>query len=57
MRDCVSFPRYYELFDADGRLREPGGAEGAAKTMLDQLEWWGSVLRDARLERPLPATR
>ncbi|PJE94720.1 FMN reductase [Streptomyces carminius] len=57
VRDSVSFPRYFELFDADGQLLEPERAEGDAKQLLDQLEWWGSVLREARLARPLPATR
>ncbi|MEU8349016.1 NAD(P)H-dependent oxidoreductase [Streptomyces sp. NPDC048845] len=39
VRDCVTFPRYYELFADDGTLKEPEGAEAAAKTLLDQLEW------------------
>lgn len=48
VRDYVSFPRYYLLFAPDGTLLEPEGPEGAAKSMLDQLRWWGSVLHDAR---------
>ncbi|MFC4587896.1 NADPH-dependent FMN reductase [Sphaerisporangium corydalis] len=52
VRDYVSFPRYYQLFDADGRLIAPEGPEGSAKAMLDELQWWGSVLRDARRDRP-----
>ncbi|MGW0731185.1 NADPH-dependent FMN reductase [Streptomyces sp. NPDC002851] len=51
VRDYVSFPRYYELFDADGTLKDPEGPGGAAKVLLDQLLWWGSVLRDARRDR------
>jgi len=55
VRDVVSFPRYYELFGPDGTLIDPEGPNGAAKAMLDQLMWWGSVLRDARRERPYAA--
>ncbi|MFD4143597.1 MULTISPECIES: NADPH-dependent FMN reductase [unclassified Streptomyces] len=52
LRDYVSFPRYFELFAPDGTLVEPQGPNGAAKVLLDQLEWWGSVLHDARRDRP-----
>ncbi|TDC75136.1 NADPH-dependent FMN reductase [Streptomyces hainanensis] len=52
VRNYVSFPRYYLLFDEAGRLREPGEPAGAAKTMLDELDWWGTALRGARRERP-----
>jgi NAD(P)H-dependent FMN reductase len=55
VRDVVSFPRYFELFGPDGTLIDPEGPNGAAKAMLDQLLWWGSVLRDARRERPYAA--
>lgn len=52
VRDYVSFPRYYQLFGPDGTLHDPAGPNGAAKVLLDQLLWWGSVLRDARRDRP-----
>ncbi|KQV13695.1 NADPH-dependent FMN reductase [Kitasatospora sp. Root107] len=52
VRDYVSFPRYYLLFGPDGTLLEPEGPDAAAKVMLDQLDWWGSVLHDARRDRP-----
>jgi NAD(P)H-dependent FMN reductase len=52
VRDYVSFPRYYELFDADGSLKDPTGPNQAARTLLDQLLWWGSILHDARRDRP-----
>jgi NAD(P)H-dependent FMN reductase len=55
VRDYVSFPRYYELFTPGGTLHAPEGPEGAAKTMLDQLFWWGTVLHDARRDRPYAA--
>jgi NAD(P)H-dependent FMN reductase len=51
VRDYVSFPRYYELFGPDGVLKDPEGPNGAAKAMLDQLLWWGSILHDARRDR------
>ncbi|MFJ3789594.1 NADPH-dependent FMN reductase [Kitasatospora sp. NPDC090091] len=57
VRDYVSFPRYYLLFDADGTLREPAEPESAAKVMLDQLLWWGAVLHDARRDRPFTPAR
>lgn len=53
VRDYVSFPRYYELFAPDGTLREPEGPGGAAKVLLDQLEWWATALDEARRARPL----
>lgn len=44
VRDYVSFPRYYMLFDENGRLRDPQEPEGAAAALLDQLHWWTSAL-------------
>ncbi|GGN79542.1 FMN reductase [Streptomyces albiflavescens] len=55
VRDYVSFPRYYELFTPEGTLHAPEGPAGAAKIMLDQMLWWGSVLHDARRDRPYSA--
>jgi NAD(P)H-dependent FMN reductase len=55
VRDTVSFHSYWELFNADGRLRNPEGPQGAAKVLLDQLAWWGTVLHDARLNNPYSA--
>jgi NAD(P)H-dependent FMN reductase len=52
VRDYVTFPRYYQLFSPDGTLRDAEGPNAAAKVLLDQLLWWGSVLRDARRDRP-----
>jgi NAD(P)H-dependent FMN reductase len=57
VRDYVSFPRYFELFGPDGKLKEPEGPAGAATVLLDQLHWWGSVLHDARRDRPFAAGR
>lgn len=49
VRDYVSFPRYYLLFDAEGNLTEPEGPAEAATAMLDQLRWWASALAAARV--------
>jgi NAD(P)H-dependent FMN reductase len=48
VRDAVSFHQAPGQFDEAGRLRQPAAAEAAAAVMLDQLVWWGDVLRDAR---------
>lgn len=48
VRDYVYFPRYFELFDADGRPHDPAVPEAAALAMLDQLHWWTSALAVAR---------
>ncbi|MFD6161273.1 NADPH-dependent FMN reductase [Nocardia sp. NPDC060256] len=48
VRNYVSFPRYYLLFDAEGRLREPAEPAEAALAMLDQLQWWADALAAAR---------
>lgn len=52
VRDGVSFPHAAAQFDAEGRHRDPSGPDAAAKTLLDQLAWWGTALRDARTLRP-----
>ncbi|WP_067462354.1 NADPH-dependent FMN reductase [Nocardia amamiensis] len=48
VRNYVSFPRYYLLFDGEGRLLEPDEPAAAAAAMLDQLHWWASALTAAR---------
>ncbi|MYS11331.1 NADPH-dependent FMN reductase [Streptomyces sp. SID6041] len=55
VRDTVSFHHAHGLFDADGRHKDPAVAEGAAKTLLDQLGWWGRALKDAKSVRPYGA--
>jgi len=47
VREQVVLPNVWELIDEDGQL-DGTRAEGAVKTMLDQLVWWGSALRAAR---------
>ncbi|WP_431952811.1 NADPH-dependent FMN reductase [Nocardia lijiangensis] len=48
VREYVSFPRYYLLFDEAGRLHEPDEPAAAAQSMLDRLHWWSSALAAAR---------
>ncbi|MBP1161929.1 MULTISPECIES: NADPH-dependent FMN reductase [unclassified Rhodococcus (in: high G+C Gram-positive bacteria)] len=48
VREYVSFPRYYLLFDEDGALREPDEPAAAARGMLDRLQWWARALAAAR---------
>ncbi|GLF98827.1 NADPH-dependent FMN reductase [Streptomyces yaizuensis] len=54
VRDSVAFPHCREHMDDEGRPKDFEGRSAAAKAMLDQLAWWGHVLRDARRRRPYP---
>lgn len=52
IRDTVSFHNAGALFDDEGRHLDPAAPDAAAKTLLDQLVWWGRALRDAKEVRP-----
>ncbi|RII17250.1 FMN-dependent NADPH-azoreductase [Streptomyces sp. YIM 130001] len=52
VRDTVSFHNAGALFDDAGNHLDPAGPDAAAKTMLDQLTWWGIALREAKEVRP-----
>ncbi|MFE2499662.1 NADPH-dependent FMN reductase [Streptomyces scopuliridis] len=53
VRETVSFHKVTsDVFAPDGTAHDPEGAAGAAKAMLDQLDWWARALRTARAERP-----
>lgn len=53
VRETVSFHKVTsEFFAPDGPAHDPEGAAGAAKAMLDQLDWWARALRTARTIRP-----
>ncbi|MDQ0796489.1 NADPH-dependent FMN reductase [Streptomyces sp. B1I3] len=52
VRDTVSFHHAGALFDDRGRPKDPAPCDAAAKTMLDQLVWWGRSLREARERHP-----
>ncbi|MFJ5265212.1 NADPH-dependent FMN reductase [Streptomyces sp. NPDC088387] len=51
IRNTVSFHNYGQVFDADGTPSDPG-CDVAAKSMLDQLTWWGQTLRAGKEARP-----
>jgi NAD(P)H-dependent FMN reductase len=52
VRDTVSFHNAGGLFDADGSPKDPEACNIAAKSMLEQLTWWGLALREAKAKRP-----
>ncbi|MDQ0378809.1 NADPH-dependent FMN reductase [Amycolatopsis thermophila] len=52
VRDGVSFDQHWAKFGTDGRLLDPEGPDGAAKTLLDELVWWAEALQNARARRP-----
>lgn len=52
IRDTVSFPMVWDLFDLDGQLVHPAGPNGAAKLLLDELTWWAHALSNARSDTP-----
>ncbi|RKT70404.1 NAD(P)H-dependent FMN reductase [Saccharothrix variisporea] len=55
IRDTVSFHGAWSRFDENGEPLDAEGVNGAAKTMLDQLVWWGTALKDARAKQPYEA--
>jgi NAD(P)H-dependent FMN reductase len=52
VRDTVSFAHAATAFTPDGRLKDPAAPEAAARTMLNQLAWWGHTLREGKQRRP-----
>ncbi|CUU57167.1 NAD(P)H-dependent FMN reductase [Parafrankia irregularis] len=52
IRDVVSFHGAWERFDSDGSPRDAEGANTAARTMLDELRWWATALKEARIRTP-----
>jgi NAD(P)H-dependent FMN reductase len=55
IRDTVSFHNAWEKFGPDGQPKDSTGCTFAVKTMLDQLMWWGTALRDAKIKHPYQA--
>jgi len=54
IRDGLSFPNYFLNFDMDAGLPNDEQTAVYAKAMLDQLDWWAAVLKDARRRVPYP---
>jgi NAD(P)H-dependent FMN reductase len=52
VRDTVSFHGAWAQVDSEGRPKDPDRYEKTAKSMLDQLAWWGYALREARAQHP-----
>ncbi|CAG6391055.1 NAD(P)H-dependent oxidoreductase [Streptomyces cocklensis] len=52
VRDTVSFHNSWGDFLKDGAVISPEGSDAAAKSLLDQVVWWGRALREAREKRP-----
>jgi len=52
VRDTVSFHGARGQFDPNGEPVNPDGVNAAARVLLDQLEWWGRALREAKAVRP-----
>jgi NAD(P)H-dependent FMN reductase len=49
IRDTLSFHDIWSLFDADGNWpKVDDKREAAAQSLLDQLVWWGTTLRQGR---------
>lgn len=55
IRDTVSFHTAWTRFDGKGQPVDADGCNGAMKTMLDQLLWWGTALSEAKAVRPYAA--
>lgn len=52
VRTSVSFADCSALFDADGTPAEPERCGRAAKSMLDEIAWWGDALCRQRERQP-----
>ena len=52
VRDSVSFPSAWDLFNDDGHLHEPERPRRTLKRMLTQLDWWARTLGEGRKVKP-----
>lgn len=52
IRDGVIFANVWNQFDATGQLLDANRPEQAMATMLAQLHWWASALKQARASVP-----
>ena len=53
LRNTVLLPQVHNLFDVEGQPTNPATERSIAIT-LDDLEWWGRLLADARAAGQLP---
>lgn len=56
LRDSITFANFWESFDHDGRPVDVERTSAFARGFLNQLNWWGRLLRQARAEHPYPFT-
>jgi NAD(P)H-dependent FMN reductase len=54
VRNAVGFAGAWELFNETGHLHHAERHEKVASAMLDQLAWWGRVLKEGRSVRSYP---
>jgi NAD(P)H-dependent FMN reductase len=54
VRDAVSLRSPWHRFDDEGQLVNPGSVVASAKTLLGQLVWWATALKDANAKSPYP---
>ena len=52
VRDTVSLRSPWRRFDDEQRLTNPDSVNASAKSMLDQLAWWATALKEASAKRP-----
>ncbi|MFN3600293.1 MAG: NADPH-dependent FMN reductase [Dietzia sp.] len=50
IQPVLSFPDFWDRFDADGRPTDPDSAARAADRFFDELTWWALAMRVARSE-------
>jgi NAD(P)H-dependent FMN reductase len=55
IRNTIAFPRFYQHFNEHGEFSKFDESEPAAKTLLDELHWWGRALTNARNATPMPS--
>src|SRR5690606_35811973 len=48
VRDAVTIAQVDERIDGAGRVSATPGCTATLERMLDDLAWWGALLRDAR---------
>jgi NAD(P)H-dependent FMN reductase len=52
IRDSVTLPMAWELFDTEGNLKNPDRPNRQIQIVLKRLAWWAHALREARNATP-----